>query len=112
MGMKAGEKTSNDPVHMDWIFDTPFGFRKRFIQGLADSDGCARDYVVEICSVPNAQFTTRLLHSLGMSSAYTRKEYDNDIRSVVRNSEAKALPIFNEFAKGYRSDKLMRHQGR
>jgi hypothetical protein len=108
MGMKTGETTRDNPVRMDWIFNTPFEFRKRFIQGLADSDGCARDYVVEICSVPNADFTTRLLRSLGMTSAYTRKESGRDLRSVVRNKEAALLPIFNEFTGSYRYHHLMR----
>jgi hypothetical protein len=106
MGMGKGEKTSNNPVHMDWIFNTPFDFRKRFLQGLADSDGCARKYVVEICSVPNAEFTTNLMHSLGMKSAYTRKENGQNLRSVVKKAEAAELPIFNEFTSGYRYEKL------
>jgi len=110
MGMKAGETTSDDPVHMEWIFTMPFEFRKRFVQGLADSDGCARDYVVEICSVPNADFATRLLHTLGMNSAYTRKESGKDLRSVVKNSEASGLPIFNEFTGSYRYLHLMRNK--
>jgi hypothetical protein len=108
MGMEAGETTRDDPVHMEWIFNTPFQFRKRFIQGLADSDGCARDYVVEICSVPNAGFTTRLLLSIGMSSAYTRRESGKDLRSIVKNTEASCLPIFNEFTGSYRYQQLVR----
>ncbi|MGD0638835.1 MAG: hypothetical protein ABSA72_12430 [Nitrososphaerales archaeon] len=110
MGMEPGQTTRDDPVHMDWIFTTPFEFRKRFVQGLSDSDGCARVHVVEICSVPNAVFTTRLLLSLGVSSAYTRKEYGNDLRSVVKNEEASRLPIFNEFTGSYRYRQLM-HTG-
>ena len=78
-GLKEGQKTSYDPVHMDWIFDTPFEFRKRFVQGLADSDGTVRNSVVEVCSVPNAQFTVKVLQSIGMASAHVRKENNQEL---------------------------------
>ena len=92
---------------MDWIFGTSPDFRKRFIQGLADSDGTVRPYVVEITSTPNTELVTRVLHSLGLTSAYGREENGEMLRTVVRNAEAANLPIFNEFTKGYRYQKLM-----
>ncbi len=70
-------------------------------------DGTVRPYVVEITSTPNTELVTRILHSLGLTSAYSRKEYGEMLRTVVRNAEAVTLPIFNEFTKGYRYQLLM-----
>ncbi len=106
LGLNWNETTSNNQVEMDWIFNTPYNFRKRFVQALADSDGTVRRYQVEITSVPNAEFVTKLLHSLGLKSAYTRTENEKPLRTIVNNKEASRLPIFNEFAKGYRYQKL------
>jgi len=107
LGLKWGQTTSTDKANIEWIFKMPYDFRKRFVQALADSDGSVRSYTVEITSVPNAEFVTRLLHSLNLNSAYTRKEYGNELRTVVKAREAAKLPIFNEFVKGYRYDQLM-----
>jgi hypothetical protein len=104
LGLDWTQLTSYNPVRMDWILDAPFNFRKRFVQALADSDGTVKSYVVEIVSVPNAEFFERLLHTLGLPSAYTRIEYGQPLRSSVRAKEAAALPIFNELVKGYRYD--------
>ncbi|MGA2665717.1 MAG: hypothetical protein ABSF83_12330 [Nitrososphaerales archaeon] len=95
---------------MDWILSTPFSFRKRFAQALADSDGCVKKYVVEITSVPNADFVTNLLHGLKLPSAYTRTEKGTPLRSVVRAIEAADLPIVNEFTRGYRYNQLMKYK--
>jgi hypothetical protein len=92
---------------MDWTFGMSRDFRKRFIQGLGDSDGTVRPYVVEITSTPNTELVTKLLQSLGLTSAYSRKENGEMLRTVVRNAEAASLPVFNEFTKGYRYQRLM-----
>jgi len=110
LGFGWTQLTSYNPVHMDWILDAPFNFRKRFVQALADSDGRVNSYVVEIVSVPNAEFLERLLHTLGLPSAYTRIEYGQPLRTSVRAKEAAALPIFNEFVKSYRYELLMRYK--
>ncbi len=110
LGLDWNQSTSHSPVHMEWIFTTPFEFRKRFAQALADSDGSVKKYVVEITSVPNAEFVTKLLKSLGLNSAYTRSENGLPLRSVVRATEAADLPIINEFTDGYRFHQLMRYK--
>ena len=107
LGLERGKTTSHEKVRMDWIFGMSSGFRKRFVQGLADSDGTVRPYVVEITSTPNTEFVTSTLHSLGLSSAYSREENHSMLRSVVKNTEAARLPIFNEFTKGYRYQQLI-----
>jgi hypothetical protein len=110
LGLKWTQLTSYDPVRMEWIFEAPFDFRKRFVQGIADSDGHVKSYVVEIVSVPNADFFTRLLRTLNMPSAYTRIEYGQRLRTSVRAKEAAELPIFNEHTKGYRYELLMHYK--
>ena len=110
LGLKWTELTSYDPVRMDWIVEAPFGFRKGFVQGVADSDGRVNSYVVEIVSVPNAEFFTSLLHTLDMPSAYTRAEYGKLLRTVVKAREAVKLPIFNEIVKSYRYERLMKYK--
>jgi hypothetical protein len=110
LGLRWTQLTSYDPVNMDWIFEAPFDFRKRFVQAIADSDGRVKSYVVEIVSVPNADFVTRLLHTLDLPSAYTRIEYGQPLRTSVRAKEAAELPIFNEFIKSYRYEYLMRYK--
>ena len=107
LGLGWDQLTSYDPISMEWIFGAPAGFRKRFVQGMADSDGTVRDYVVEITSVPKSEFVTRLLQSLDMKTAYTRAEDGIPMRTVVKNAEAASLPIFNEFVKGYRYKQLL-----
>jgi len=109
LGLKWNETTTLNTVRMDWILETPYNFRKRFIQAVADSDGTVRPYSVEIVSVPNTEFIIRLLRSLGMTSAHARTENGKPLRSVVTIKEAAKLPIFNEFTHGYRYQKLQKY---
>jgi transposase-like protein len=107
LGLEWGKTTSYDEVHMQWILDTPFDFRKRFVQALSDSDASVKEYAVVLTSVPNADFITKLLHSLGLASARTVYEYGEPLRTSVLRKEAAALPMFNELTKGYRYRKLI-----
>ena len=109
LGLRWDETTTTNKVRMDWIFDTPHNFRKRFVQALADSDGTVSGYGVTITSVPNADLVTRLLQSLGMTTAHTVHEYGISLRTRVRAKQAAKLPIFNEFTKGYRYQKLQQY---
>jgi transposase-like protein len=107
LGLKMQESTSVDQVRMNWILSAPLSFLKRFAQGLADSDGTVRDYIVEIASMPNAEFVTKVLRRLGMGSARTMFEKGKPVRTSAVILEASALPIFSEFARGYRYELLM-----
>ncbi len=109
LGLNWGENTSKDQVHMGWILGTPFEFRKRFIQGMADSDGSVKEYGVVVTSIPNADFTTSLLRSLGLATARTYYENGAPARTYVNAKEATKIPIFNEFVKSYRYKALMRY---
>lgn len=112
LGLKPKELTSINPVRMDWMHLTPNNFRRRFVQGVADSDGTTRRYVVEIASMPNAEFITGLLSGLGMTTARTKFENGAPSRSSVHCGDAASLPIFNEFVAGYRYQALMLNTGR
>jgi hypothetical protein len=109
LGLQWGECTTLHELKMDWIFSTPKSFRTRFIQGMADSDGGMKPYEVVITSVPNADFVTRLLQSLGMTTAHIIYESGKPLRTMVNAKQATVLPIFNEFVKSYRYQRLMEH---
>jgi hypothetical protein len=107
LGLGWDETTTTHKLRMDWIFDTPQQFRLRFIQGAADSDGCARRYSVDIASVPNAEFFAKLLKSMGVNSARVAYEHGIPLRTAMRTREAAKLPIFNEFVRSYRYQRMM-----
>lgn len=108
LGLKWNQLTSYDRLRMDWIFGSPTVFRIRFVQALADSDATVKPSEVVITSVPNSEFVTKILSSLGMSSAHTLFEGGIALRSMVNRREASRLPILNEFVRGYRFEALMR----
>ena len=108
LGLDWDLTTSTHPVKMRWIFDAPFEFQKRVVQGVADSDATVKPSEVVIASVPNADLLTELLRCLGMSSAHTIQENGRPLRTMVNRRQASTLPIFNEFTKGYRYTKLMK----
>ncbi len=107
LGLSWEETTTTHQVRMDWIFDTPSLFRTRFVQGVADSDGCVKSYEVEIASVPNSHFMTKLLQSLGMTTAHVAFEGGEPLKTRLDARQASALPIFNEFVKSYRYQKML-----
>ena len=106
LGLNWGETPTTHPLRMDWILDTPRSFRVRFVQGAADSDGCVK-HTVEITSLPNSQFFANVLQSLGLTSAHCGYEKGEPLKTVVSLKQASSLPIFNEFIRSYRYQKLM-----
>jgi hypothetical protein len=107
LGLNWEETTTTHQVRMNWIFGTPRTFRVRFVQGVADSDGCVKGYEVEIASTPNAQFLTDLLQGLRMRTAHVSYEGGEPLKTMVSRREASTLPIFNEFVSSYRYQKMM-----
>jgi len=107
LGLGWEETTTTDQLRMNWIFDTPRIFRVRFIQGVADSDGCVKGYEVEIASVPNAHFFADFLLGLGMRTAHVSYEGGEPLKTMASRREASTLPIFNELVSSYRYDKMM-----
>ena len=106
LGLNWTETTTTHQLRMNWIFDAPKLFRVRFVQGAADSDGCVK-HTVEIVSVPNSQFFANVLQGLGTTSAHCGYENHKLLKTVVSLKQAASLPIFNEFVKSYRYQKLM-----
>jgi hypothetical protein len=109
LGLQWGECTTLNCLKMDWILKTPRSFRIRFIQGLADSDGTVKPSEVIICSVPNADLLTKILQDLGMTTAHTIYEKGRPLRTMVNRKQSATLPIFNEFVKSYRYQKLINY---
>lgn len=109
LGLQWDECTTLHPLKMDWIQGTPRSFRIRFVQGLADSDGTVKPSEVIITSVPNADFLSRLLQDLGMTTAHTIMEYGRPLRTMVNRKQSATLPIFNEFVRSYRYLKTMNY---
>ncbi len=96
LGLERGEKTTYDPVKMDWIVDSPKSFKVHFLQGLAESDGyvdAGRDKAV-IASSPNERVLSKLLESLGVPC----KVYNQPpiTRIEIDTTLGLALPIFSE----------------
>jgi hypothetical protein len=110
LGLNWQETTTTHQLRMDWIFDTPREFRIRFVQGAADSDGCVK-HSIEIASVPNAQFFADVLQSLGVTSAHPGYEKGEPLKTVINLKQASTLPIFNEFVRSYRYQKMMSRIG-
>jgi transposase-like protein len=108
LGLSWNQVTSNHSVRMDWIFLTPPEFRKRFVQGMADSDGSVGRSGVKIASVPNAHFVAKVLQSLNLHTAHVLYENGKPLTTYVNAREAVRLPIFSEFVKSYRFQKLQR----
>ncbi len=107
LGLAWSERTSYNPLKMDWILSAPRVFRLRFVQGLADSDASVKHHEVIVTSVPNAEFVAVLLRSLGATRAHSVQENGQLLRTYISWREAVALPLFNEFVGGYRFQKLM-----
>jgi len=108
LGLHWGETTTTHQLRMGWILQAPDSFRKRFIQGSADSDGCTRRYVTDIATVPNANFFAEVLHSLGMKTARVSFEKGLPLRTAINTDEAASLPIFSEFVRSYRCQRMMK----
>ncbi len=107
LGLRPEENTSHHPVKMNWIISAPHRFRLRFVQAIADSDASVKPSEIVITSVPNAEFITDLLRSLGSLSAHTVSEGGALLRSMINRREASRLPLFNEVVHGYRYDQMM-----
>jgi len=68
--MDWAERTTFNPVKMDWMLLAPTKFRLWFLRGVADSDGHVnvRNKIVEITSSPNTHFFHRLFESLSIKN--------------------------------------------
>lgn len=94
LGLREDETTTSNPVRMNWLLYTPKFFTRRFIQGLADSDG-AVNMLADCCYIatyPNTDFLKNLTDQLGLKTRID-KTYDGPVLSMTLN-EAIKLPLF------------------
>jgi hypothetical protein len=112
LGLKRGERTSRNRTVMPWIGSCPKEFVVAFLQGVAESDGYVSKTrnIVEIASVPNADFSYRLIHML----RFTARKYAIRRPTRIRTSleAAAAIPLFNPLILSYRQNTLMQRHGR
>ncbi len=97
MGLKRGEKTTNDPLRADWLFDTPIGSQIHFLQGLSESDGWVnpgRDIVIIVAS-PNEALLDKILTGMGIQHLFEKQKVNIVLFSTLSGLR---LPIFNERA--------------
>ncbi len=102
LGLKAGERTSRNPIRMPWLTSCPREVVAAFLQGVAESDGYVskKRNIAEIASVPNSEYIKSLLEKLGSKSKTYKLKAPTIVRTTVQF--AYNIPIFNPLI---RSDK-------
>ncbi len=105
IGLKDGEHTTYNPVHMDWAFDAPKDFRVGLIQGIAESDGSVNiaSQAVEFWVIPDWDFMMKLLSSFGLQG-FRSREAVSIVKSQAINSFQ--VPVFSEKLKTMRYQRL------
>lgn len=102
LGLRWNQKTTTDPVSMDWIFFAPRRYRLWFLRGLADSDGGVQFHHrwAEICSSPNTEFVRALFESLELR---TQVRIHNGYGYVSMSAvDAARIQLFNPDIMTYR----------
>jgi len=111
LGLKDGETTTYDPLHMDWILESPRSFVTHFIQGLAESDGWpdAGHDVVKVVSSPNTKLFKRILDNLGCPAQVVNQPPVQLLR--CNTEDAAKLPFFSPriHSKLYENMQTMAH---
>lgn len=109
LGLNSGERTSRNPVKMDWLLTCPQEFLTGFIQGIAESDGSVdkNGYYADIGSVPNSVFFERIFATIGTPSRVHPKHDPRQLR--VNLGPAVRLPMFNPTINSYRFQWMMTH---
>jgi len=110
LGLEWDERTSYDPVVMDWVLTAPEDMRIWFLRGLADSDGDVdfRDRSVSITSQPNTDLVSRLLGSLGIHNSISCENKRDMARVSLSISDAVRIGIFNPSIMTHRRKLLER----
>ncbi|KXH76753.1 MAG: hypothetical protein AM326_01945 [Candidatus Thorarchaeota archaeon SMTZ-45] len=70
LGLKDTASKTHDPINADWILSAPLSWKKPFLQGLCDGDGCASkaSQYLSIATSTNTRFFQDLLKSMKMTS--------------------------------------------
>jgi hypothetical protein len=96
LGLNEGERTTYDPLRMNWLLKMPKRFQIHFLQGVTESDGCvnAGGDRVAFVSSPNEKLLMDLMSSLDIpcrlqkQPPITRIEFQTELGLPI--------PIFNE----------------
>lgn len=94
LGLEDDERTTYDPVRMNWVVESPLEFRRGLVQGIAESDGSVSiaSQTVEFWIGPNWDFFKKVLLTFGVRSFQNREAL-----SVTRSEATKlgAIPAFS-----------------
>jgi len=107
LGLSASERTSRNPIRMEWILSSPRNFIIAFLQGIAESDGSVdrHGYFTSIGSVPNSIFLQRAFASTNTPSRVHPKHRPVQVR--INITQAIRLPLFNPIIETYRYSSLV-----
>ena len=101
LGLDDGQRTTYDPVRMDWAMRSPKEFRRGLVQGMAESDGSVSiaSQTVEFWIGPNWEFGRRLLLTFGVRSFRNREAI-----SVTKNQVGRLyrIPAFSPMLRTVR----------
>ena len=109
LGLQSGQRTSRNPVSMNWILNCPRTFIVAFIQGLGESDGHV-DNLGRYCNIAskvNSAFFVKVLHQIGIESHAYPIAKPKETRMTLRYSLK--LPLFNPLIYSYRYESMIRH---
>jgi hypothetical protein len=102
LGMGLNERTTNDPVHAEWIKTAPFNFQRSFLQGISDSDGYVdiNKHEIGIVVDPNEFLIGDILGALRVHFRPAIVKGQATLMMSVK--EAHALPIFNPIVRTHK----------
>ncbi|MFW9890173.1 MAG: LAGLIDADG family homing endonuclease, partial [Candidatus Thorarchaeota archaeon] len=94
LGLKASDRKKKTPIHADWVLNIPHDWRVAFLQGVADGDGSAsiRQFRVNIATVTNHDFFSRLLSRFGLHTSIEKTKVRVDRYDDIL--KAQRLPFF------------------
>ncbi len=108
VGLHRDELTSYDPVRMDWLLSAAPEHRRRFVRGLADSDGTVnvRNRTVVITTEPNTAFVKALYNSL---SYHALSHISRGVGYIsITAGDAMELQVFNPEVETHRGRLLQK----
>lgn len=109
LGIGPGQRTSRNPIRMNWLLKCPREFVAAFFQGLAESDGCVDKHgrYCDIASKVNSPFLVKLLHNFDIKSHAYPIATPNITRITLR--ESLKIPLFNPHIRSYRFRLMTQH---
>ena len=107
LGLEDNQRTTYDPVRMDWVPACPVDFRRGLVQGIAESDGSVSiaSQTVEFWIGPNWDFFKQLLLTFGVKSFRNREALSVTKSQVVKLG---AIPAFSPHLRTKRYLRLVK----